>query len=50
VVPSLSPDKLPLGWVELAITAGFLGLFILCVNPGLRLAARLATSGADGME
>jgi hypothetical protein len=50
VVPSLSPEKLPLGWVELAITAGFLGLFILCVNPGLRLAARLATSGADGME
>lgn len=49
-VPSLSPEKLPLGWVELTITAGFLGLFILCLNPGLRLAARLATSGVDGME
>ncbi|MGH7001924.1 MAG: hypothetical protein ACREEA_10505, partial [Stellaceae bacterium] len=50
VVPSLSPDHLPLGWVELSITAGFLGLFLLCVNPGLRLAARMATGGADGME
>jgi hypothetical protein len=50
VVPSLSPHKLPLGWVELAITAGFLGLFLLCVGPGLRLAARMATTGIDGIE
>jgi len=50
VVPSLSPYKLPLGWVELSITAGFLGLYILCVGPGLRLAARMATNGVDGIE
>lgn len=50
VVPSLSPYRLPLGWVELSITAGFLGLFLLCVAPGLRLAARMATSGVDGIE
>jgi hypothetical protein len=50
VVPSLSPFKLPLGWVELAITAGFLGLYLLCVGPGLRLAARMATTGPDGLD
>lgn len=50
VVPSLSPYKLPLGWVEVSITAGFLGLFLLCVGPGLRLAARMATTGIDGIE
>ncbi|HVN90125.1 MAG TPA: hypothetical protein VMT61_09960 [Candidatus Binataceae bacterium] len=50
VVPSLSPDVLPLGWVELTIAAGFLGLFLLCVTPGLRLAARQATHGAGGIE
>jgi hypothetical protein len=50
VVPSLSPYKLPLGWVELFTTAGFLGLYILCVGPGLRLAARMATNGVDGIE
>jgi hypothetical protein len=50
VVPSLSPNHVPLGWVELSITAGFLGIFLLCINPGLQLAARMATGGADGME
>ena len=50
VVPSLSPYDLPLGWVELTIAAGFLGLFLLCVTPGLRLAARAATHGVDGIE
>jgi hypothetical protein len=36
VVPSLSPNRLPFGWVELTITAGFLGIFILCAIPGLK--------------
>jgi len=43
VVPSWSPYRLPLGWIEICITAGFLGLFLLCAVPGLRLAARAAT-------
>jgi len=50
IVPSLSPNNLPLGWVEVSIAAGFLGLYLLCVTPGLRLAARQATHGADGIE
>jgi hypothetical protein len=50
IVPSLSPGELPLGWVELSILAGMLGLFLLCVNPGLRLAARQATGAVDGSE
>jgi hypothetical protein len=36
VVPSLSRDRLPFGWIELTITAGFLGIFLLCAIPGLR--------------
>lgn len=36
VVPSLSPTVNPYGWVELAVTAGFLGAFALCAFPGLR--------------
>ena len=36
VVPSLSPETVPFGWVELAVSAGFLGLFTLCALPGLR--------------
>ncbi len=32
VVPSLSPDNLPLGWVELCITAGFLGTVSSCAR------------------
>jgi hypothetical protein len=50
IVPSLSPNNLPLGWVEMSIAAGFLGLYLLCVTPGLRLAARQATHGVDGIE
>ncbi len=36
VVPSLSPQVIPLGWVEAATSAGFAGLFLLCLAPGLR--------------
>jgi hypothetical protein len=42
VVPSLSRDRLPFGWVELTITAGFLGIFLLCAIPGLRRVADAA--------
>jgi len=48
IVPSLSPDKLPLGWIELCITAGFLGAFIICAIPGLKVLAEVAVS--DGLE
>jgi len=37
VAPSLSPTSIPFGWVEILITAGFLGAFGLCTLPGLRL-------------
>jgi hypothetical protein len=50
VVPALSPNNLPFGWVELCITAGFLGAFILCAVPGLRLLAEAAAAGLDGGE
>ena len=36
VAPSLSPRVVPFGWVEAAITAGFLGAFALCARPGIR--------------
>ncbi len=36
IVPSLSPTVLPYGWVEIAVTAGFLGAFALCAFPGLK--------------
>ncbi|MHB8392893.1 MAG: hypothetical protein ACYDBH_25500 [Acidobacteriaceae bacterium] len=40
VVPSLSPDVVPFGWVEVLVTLGFIGAFVLCALPGLdRLAA-----------
>jgi hypothetical protein len=42
VVPSLSRDRLPFGWIELTITAGFLGAFLLCAIPGLRRVAAAA--------
>ena len=48
IVPSLFPDTLPLGWVELCVTAGFLGAFILCTIPGLKQLAEVAVS--DGLE
>ncbi|HTR60731.1 MAG TPA: hypothetical protein VMH37_03445 [Candidatus Binataceae bacterium] len=44
VVPSLSPHVLPLGWVEVLITLGFFGAFMLCALPGLDLAAAAATA------
>ena len=44
VVPSLSPHVLPLGWVELLITIGFFGAFMLCALPGLDLVAAAATA------
>jgi len=34
VVPSLSPRTVPLGWVEILVTAGFPGAFWLCSYPG----------------
>ena len=48
IVPSLFPDTLPLGWIELCITAGFLGAFIICAIPGLRQLAEVAVS--DSLE
>jgi hypothetical protein len=48
IVPSLFPDTLPLGWIELCVTAGFLGAFIFCAIPGLRQLAEVAVS--DGLE
>jgi hypothetical protein len=42
VVPSLSPRTIPLGWVEILVTAGFLGAFWLCSYPGLQLASAAA--------
>jgi hypothetical protein len=42
VVPSLSRDRLPFGWIELTITAGFLGIFLLCAITGLRRVAAAA--------
>jgi hypothetical protein len=43
VVPSLSPRTIPFGWVEILVTAGFLGAFWLCSYPGLKLASIAAT-------
>ncbi|HTT76495.1 MAG TPA: hypothetical protein VMF50_11030 [Candidatus Binataceae bacterium] len=42
IVPSLSPNYLPFGWVELCILAGFLGAFLLTSVPGLKLVAEEA--------
>lgn len=50
IVPSISPNHLPFGWVEACITAGFLGAFLLCAQPGLKLTASSAASGMDGGE
>lgn len=50
VVPSLSPNRLPFGWVEVCITAGFLGAFILCAVPGLKRVASEAIAEMDGGE
>jgi hypothetical protein len=45
VVPSLSQHVIPFGWIELLITLGFLGGFVLCAIPGLN---RLAASAGSG--
>jgi hypothetical protein len=42
IVPSLSPRAIPLGWVEIMVTAGFLGVFWLCSYPGLKMASAAA--------
>lgn len=36
VVPSLSPKAIPLGWIEAAVSLGFLGVFLLSVREGVR--------------
>jgi hypothetical protein len=42
VVPSLSPRTIPFGWIEILVTAGFLGVFWLCSYPGLKMASAAA--------
>jgi hypothetical protein len=44
VVPSISPNVLPLGWVEACISLGFLGAFLLCAAPGLKLVVEAAVA------
>jgi len=46
VVPSLSQHEIPFGWIEILVTVGFVGGFVLCALPGLNLAAAAAVSGA----
>ncbi len=48
IVPSLSPGRIPLGFIELAVTAGFAGAFYLCAYPGLRRVAQAATTDTVG--
>jgi hypothetical protein len=48
VVPSLSPHKVPFGWVEALMTLGFLGLFGLCSLPGMKRVIAAASSTAVG--
>ncbi len=48
VVPSLSPHKVPFGWVEALMTLGFLGLFGLCSLPGMKRVIAAASSAALG--
>ena len=48
IVPSLSPGRIPLGFIELAVTAGFAGAFYLCSVPGLRRVAQAATTDTVG--
>ncbi len=47
VVPSLSPNRLPFGGIELTITLGFLGIFLLCAIPGLK---RVATAAFEPLS
>ena len=51
VVPSLSQHVLPLGSIELLITVGFFGAFMLCVLPGIdRVAAAALAEPWEGHE
>lgn len=50
VVPSLSPRIVPCGWLELFITAGFVGAFALCSIPGLKRLAEAMVGGQIGEE
>jgi hypothetical protein len=43
VTPSLSGQTIPLGWIELFLTAGFIALFGICTGYGLRLVPPLAS-------
>ena len=45
IVPSLSLDAIPFGVIQLLISVGFLGAFLLCGISGLNLVAQAATSG-----
>jgi hypothetical protein len=47
VTPSLSSTQIPFGWVEILVTAGFAGLFVLSTLPGLQL-ARAPLGGGRG--
>jgi len=42
VVPSLSPRAIPFGWVQLLVTIGFFGAFMICSLGGLNLTAAAA--------
>lgn len=50
IMPALFPNECPLGWIQLSITAGFLGAFILSIRPGLKLLAETAAAGMRGGE
>ena len=45
-MPSLSPHVVPFGWVEILVTLGFFGAFVLCSLPGLDRLAASATQEA----
>lgn len=48
VVPSLSPGRIPFGWIEVLITLGFLGAFGLTALPGLRMVPAPALVRPEG--
>ncbi len=48
VVPSLSPRAVPYGWLEIFITAGFVGAFVLCAIPGLKRLTEVMIAGPVG--
>lgn len=49
-IPSLSPHIVPYGWIELFITAGFVGAFTLCSIPGLKRLTEAMVDGQIGEE